>query len=128
MLEREKRKDEPYRGQPEPSRLVPVDAGPDFDALRARYPSGHLIARAIVNLSYLGPNDRGPLLYGTIKEIVPSTISVPAYLRAPLMSLPARASSEPDGPHTLVPPRYTAEVASGPLGILYLRTVRRIGG
>jgi hypothetical protein len=128
LLEREKRKDEPYRGQPEPSRLVPVDAGPDFDALRARYPSGHLIARAIVNLSYLGPNDRGPLLYGTIKEIVPSTISVPAYLRAPLMSLPARASSEPDGPHTLVPPRYTAEVASGPLGILYLRTVRRIGG
>jgi len=128
MLEREKQTIEPDRSQPEPTRLVPVDAGPDFDALRARYPSGHLIARAIIRLNYLGPSDRGPLLYGTIKQIVPSTISVPAHLRETLTSLAPRPSTGPDGPHTLVPPRYTAEVASGPLGILYLRAVTRTGG
>ena len=127
VLEREKLKDQPYRGQPEPSRLVPVDAGPDFDALQARYSSGHLILRAIISLNYLGAGDRGPLVYGTIKSIVPSTISVPANLREALTHLPPRPSTGPDGPHTLVPPRYAAEVASGPLGILYLRAVKRIG-
>lgn len=125
-LERERQP--PYRGQPEPSRLVPVDAAPDFESLRARYPTGHLIVRAIIGLRYWGPSERGPLLFGTLDGIVPSTVAVPRDLREVLTGLPPRSSTGTDGPHTLVPPRYVAEVASGPLGILYLRAIRRVGG
>jgi hypothetical protein len=122
-LEREKHV---WRGQPEPTRLVPVDAAPDFETLRARYPGTHLIVRAVIGLSYLGPNDRGPLLYGTVRQIVPSTVAVPRAMRDVLSGLPPRPSTGADGPHTLVAPRYIAEVASGPLGILYLKAVRRV--
>ena len=123
VLEREKNT---WRGQPEPTRLVPVDAAPDFDTLRARYPSNHLIARAVITLSYLGPSDRGPLVYGTVREIVPSTVAVPRAMRDTLGGLPPRPPTGPDGPHTLALPRYVAEIASGPLGVLYLRSVRRM--
>ena len=68
-LEREKNT---WRGQSEPTRLVPVDAAPDFETLRARYPTNHLIVRAVIALSYLGPSERGPLIYGTVREIVPA--------------------------------------------------------
>jgi hypothetical protein len=116
-----------WRGQPEPTRLVPVDAAPDFETLRARYPGNHLIVRAVIGLSYLGPNDRGPLLYGTVRQIVPSTVAVPRALREALGGLPPRPSPGPEGPHTLAPPRYVAEIASGPLGVLYLRAIKRVG-
>lgn len=122
-LEREKYT---WRGQLEPTRLVPVDAAPDFDTLRARYPSNHLIARAVIALTYLGPSERGPLIYGSVREIVPSTVAVPRALRDELSGLSPRPATGPDGPHTLAPPRYTAEIASGPLGVLYLRAIRRM--
>jgi hypothetical protein len=124
-LEREK---DTWRGQLEPTRLVPVDAAPDFETLRARYPTNHLIVRAVIALSYLGPSERGPLIYGTVREIVPSTVAVPRRLRDALIGLPPRPSTGPDGPHTLVPPRYVADIASGPLGVLYLRAIKRVGG
>jgi hypothetical protein len=113
-----------WRGRVEPSRLVPVDATPEFESLRARYPSGHLLARAIIVLNYLGPGDRGPLLYATVREIVPSRITVPRHLRDAVLNLPPFPTTGPDGPPTDVAPRFVAEIASGPLGVLYLRSVR----
>lgn len=124
-LEREKNT---WRGQSEPTRLVPVDAAPDFETLRARYPTNHLIVRAVIALSYLGPGERGPLIYGTVREIVPAAVAVPRAMRDTLSGLPTRPSIGPDGPHTLAPPRYVAEIASGPLGVLYLRAIKRVGG
>jgi hypothetical protein len=82
--------------------------------------------RAIIGLTYRGPGDRGPLLYGTVVSVVPSQVTVPRHLRDELAALPSRPPSGPDGPHTLAPPRYVAEMASGPLGVLYLRAVRRL--
>ena len=113
-----------WRGRLEPSRLVPVDAAPDFESLHARYATGHLIVRAIIVLNYLGPIDRGPLVYAMVREVVPSRITVPRDLRDLLLNLPPFPTAGPDGPHTEVPPRFVAEIASGPLGVLYLRSVR----
>ena len=100
------------------SRLVPVDAGPDFETLLARYPTGHLILRAVVGLTYLMPEHGGPLVYGAIRKIVPGEIAVPSHLRAVLDALPARVEAGPPLP------RYEAELAMGRLGIPYLRGVR----
>jgi hypothetical protein len=113
-----------WRGRLEPSRLVPVDAAPDFESLRARYPTGHLIVRAIIVLNYLGPSARGPLLYARVRETVPSRIAVPKHLRDVLLILPEFPATGPDGPHGEVPPRFDAEIAGGPLGVLYLRSLR----
>lgn len=114
----------PWRDRLEPSRLVPVDAGPAFAPLRAAYPANHLIVRAVIGLVYLGPREHGPLLYGTLRQIIPSRISVPRHLRQVLTTLPSRVESPPDAARTAAPPRYHAELASGPLGILYVRGIR----
>src|SRR5687768_1479485 len=52
-------------------RLVPVDAGLDFDTLRDKYGPGHLILRAVIGLVFLGSSSGGPLVYGSIRELVP---------------------------------------------------------
>jgi hypothetical protein len=59
-----------------------------------------------------------------VREVVPSRIAVPRYLRDVLLNLPTFPTTGPDGPHGEVPPRFVAEIASGPLGVLYLRSVR----
>jgi hypothetical protein len=109
------------------TRLVPVDAGPEFDALRARYPSGHLILRAVFGLSYIGPSAsgpfRGPLIYGLVRGLVPATVTVPRRFRPVIADLPP-PSVLPDGSPR--PPRYEAELATGPLGVPYLRGLRRV--
>jgi hypothetical protein len=110
-----------------PTRLVPVDAGPDFESLRAKYPSGHLILRAIFALTYIGPSAtapvRGPLVHGRLRELVPATVSVPRHLR-PVVDGLSPPSVPSDG--SSVPPRYEAEIATGPLGVPYLRGLRRL--
>lgn len=116
--------DGPWRFVNEPSRLVPVDAGPDFEPLRAKYSSNHLVVRAVIGLRYVGPGSGGPLIYGLVRQVVPATITVPRSMRPVLEGLDAPSPVKPDGPH---PPRYEADVASGPLGVLYLRRLRRIG-
>ena len=100
------------------SRLVPVDAGVDFDALRTRYPSGHLIMRAIIGLQYVPADRGGPLLYGTLRELVPAAVAVPTRLRAALDELTPRAPHEG--------PRYEVELAIGSLGLPYVRAVRLV--
>lgn len=98
------------------SRLVPVDASAEFDPLRERYPSGHLILRAVIRLMFLPPERGGPLVYGVVREIVPSRIAVPSHLRPTLDALsPQDADAKP---------RYEADVAIGRLGVPYLRRLR----
>lgn len=98
------------------SRLVPVDAGADFDALRQRYPSGHLIMRAVIGLSYQADASSGRLVHGTLRAIVPERIAVPKRLRATVDQLSADSAG--------TDPRYEADLAIGALGVPYLRALR----
>ena len=101
-------------------RLVPVDAAADFETLRGRYPTGHLIVRGVIRLGFVGPERGGPLVYGMLREVVPANIAVPAHLRSVFDGLPD------SGPGPEVTPRYEAEVAIGSLGLPYLRSARRL--
>jgi hypothetical protein len=103
------------------SRLVPVDAGLDFDTLRIRYPSGHLILRGVIGMAYLAPKDGGPLVYGTLRDVVPGGVAVPSQLRHVVDGLMA----PPPGAPTL--PRYEVELAVGSLGFPYVRALRLVG-
>jgi hypothetical protein len=120
---------EPYRPVMEQSRLVPVDAAADFDSLRGRYPSGHLILRAVIGIGFRGPNEGGPLLYGFVRELVPTAVTVPRHLRPVLDGLTRLGATAPPGaqPHAPVGPRYEADLAIGQLGIPYVRGIRRLG-
>jgi hypothetical protein len=99
------------------SRLVPVDAGADFDALRLRYPS-HLIMRGVIGLSYVTPENGGPLLHGMLREVVPQQVAVPQAMKGLFDALPRPGES------SVTEPRYEAELAIGELGLPYLRSVR----
>lgn len=113
--------DEQGRRQPEmTSRLVPVDAGPDFEALRRRYPTGHLMLPGVIGLAYVGAADGGPMVYGTLRQIVPHTLAVPRRLRSVLDDLAGREQE-------VTAPRYEVDVAVGRLGLPYVRAVRRMG-
>jgi hypothetical protein len=102
-----------------PSRLVPVDVGLDLEGLRARYPSGHLILRGVIGLSYVSAERGGPMLHGVLREVVPSAVAVPYAFRSVLDGLAAteRATTEP---------RYEAELAVGRLGLPYVRSLRSL--
>jgi hypothetical protein len=110
----------------EPTRLVPVDAGPDVETLRSRYGAGHLILRATIGLTYVPPSNRGPLVYGWIRTLHPSAVTVPRSLRPLLEGLPRTVQSftgKPD--ETLAAPRFEVELSVGRLGIPYVTGVRR---
>jgi hypothetical protein len=98
------------------SRLVPVDAGVDVDALRQRYPTGHVIVRAVIGLSYVSADAAGRVLYGTLRQIVPPHVAVPRRFRSVLEALPPQASAKV--------PRYEVDLAIGRLGVPYVRAVR----
>ncbi len=100
------------------SRLVPVDAGLDFDTLRQRYPTGHLILRAIIGISYVRDETTGPLIYGRLVDVVPQKVAVPYQFRELLKQL-----SEQRGSST-TEPRYDGELAVGELGLPYVRALR----
>jgi hypothetical protein len=72
-------------GQPTRSRLVPVDAGLDREALIARYPNGrtHLIAPGFIGVREAGPGAAGSL-EGYLVNIDPRGIHVPTALAARL--------------------------------------------
>lgn len=110
-----------WRGRPEASKLVPVDAGLDREALVAKYPSGYLVLRGIIQLAYLGPASKGPLLYGWLSDLVPHEVSVPRHLR-PVLDRLGPSGTHPDDSPT--PPRYEVELAVGPLGVPYIRSLR----
>ena len=109
-----------------PSRLVPIDAGLDGEALRTKYGSGHLILRAVISLAY----SSDPLLYAWIREVVPATVTVPRQMVPLLEGMQARlnridpaASTPPDA----LSPRYEVDLAIGRLGIPFIKAIRRIG-
>jgi hypothetical protein len=89
------------------SRLVPVDASSDLETLLARYPSGHLILRAVIALGYVPPSRSGPLVYGWIRELIPPGITVPRELRGRLTG-----------------GLYDVDLALGRLGIPYVTDIR----
>jgi hypothetical protein len=107
----------PARIPPLTSRLVPVDAGVDFDALRVRYPSGHLILRAEIGLSYVTTEGGGRVLRGTLRDVVPRRVAVPTRMRAVVDARGARAGE----------PRYEVDLALGTLGLPYVRALRARG-
>jgi hypothetical protein len=100
------------------SRLVPVDAAVEFETLRARYPSGHLIVRGVIGIVYLPPGAGGPLIYGTLRDLVPATVAVPQAFRPLLAGMTNAAASD------VTEPRFAAEIAVGRLGIPYVRSVQ----
>ena len=101
-----------------PSRLVPVDVGLDFARLRVRYPSGHLILRGVIGLSYVSASRGGPMLHGVLRNVVPSVVAVPYQFRTIVQGLIATADSG------AVQPRYEVELAVGSLGLPYIRSLR----
>lgn len=105
------------------SRLVPVDADLDRDVLLGRYATNHLILRATVGLTYLGPSSGGPLIYGFVRQVVPSAIVVPRHLVSALRGLPPVAVPSA-GAADSFQPRYAAEISVGRVGIPLLKGVR----
>jgi len=81
-------------GQPTRSRLVPVDAGLDRDALVARYPDGrtHLIAPGFIGVRETGPGGTGSL-EGYLVNIDPRGLHVPTELAARLRRASSRNPS-----------------------------------
>jgi len=79
-------------GQPTRSRLVPVDASPDRDVLRAKYPDGrtHLITAGFIGLRPVpGPGGTSSL-EGYLVSIDPRGIHVPAQFAPTLRQGSAR--------------------------------------
>lgn len=72
------------------SRLVPVDAGLDLDALRGEYPDRqrHLVLPAVLGIVYdAGVHSGGPSVAGRIHEVLPSEIQVPSHARGVFVGL-----------------------------------------
>ena len=101
------------------SHLVPVDASLDRDALIARYPSGHFVLRASIQLHYRDAKEKGgPLVYAGIRRLIPVSISIPFALKDRLATLPARGEFST--------PRYEVDIAHGQLGIPYVTDIRPV--
>jgi hypothetical protein len=97
------------------SRLVPVDASLDVDTLLARYPRGHLVLRASIELDFVPPANKGPLVYGRIRNVIPSVLTVPRQLRDRFL------------PRGAPPPsHYDVELAVGRLGIPYVTGISNV--
>ena len=101
------------------SRLVPVDAGVDLEALRRRYPAGHLIMRGTIGVAYIGPDSGGPLLHGVLREVVPPTVAVPHHLK------PLFEGLHPPITAGATEPRYEVDLAIGRMGLPYVVGGRR---
>jgi hypothetical protein len=91
--------------------------------LLGRYASNHLILRAIVGLSYLGPSSGGPLIYGFVRQVVPPGLVVPRHVVAILRGLPPAPASSAGASDTFQP-RYEADVVVGRAGIPILKGLR----
>jgi hypothetical protein len=113
-----------------PSRLVPVDVGLNVDLLTARYPgAGHLIVPAWIQLGWAGPGAGGPLVFGSIRSLEPSSVTVPRpfadHLRALAPSSTLSRDARPDAAPIPPPlPRYEVDLAVGRLGIPWVVAVR----
>jgi hypothetical protein len=107
-----------YRVSYSQSRLVPVDASLDREELLRRYPTGHLVTRASIEIRYLDPSNKGPLVYGYIRRVIPDQVAIPRALENRVRDLGVRGEKGE--------PRYEVDVAVGRVGIPYVTDVRRL--
>jgi hypothetical protein len=118
----------PWRGGIEPSRLVPVDADLDREALARRLSAAHLILRAVIFLRLHESATTGAVLYGGVQELVPPEMIVPRHLQQPLRDLAPPELPPPDRSVTTSSrapraPRFDVDVAVGRFGIPYVARV-----
>lgn len=107
--QRRRLKEDPALPRPavEPSRLVPIDAGTDRDALARRHASAPtLILPALIRLAWVPANSGGPMTYGYVERLVVSEVTVPKRLRTALAT------------------RFEADLAVGRLGFPWVTDVR----
>jgi hypothetical protein len=92
------------------SRLFAIDAGPDVEALRARYPdrTRFMLVPATVRPRLHHPKHGTPVPAATIARPDNAGLHVPHALGAPLEGLHTRVTGEPDGED-----RFTAIVSTG---------------
>jgi hypothetical protein len=108
------------------SRLVPVDAAREVEPLLRRYPTGHLIVRGVIDLVFTPAEQGGPMVHGIIRQLTPSTVTVPLELRPLLEDLARSLRRDPPAEGVrILEPRYQVDVAIGPLGLPYVTSVRR---
>ena len=116
------------------SRLIAVDAGPDPDVLRARYPdrARYVISAAEVRMHY-GPRwsatgaRSGPRVQGHIGRILPSSLHVPVQFHPALKEITARSRGTRAGPYgDAGSPRYRATVHYGARNEPWIVDLQRI--
>lgn len=98
-------RDSPALSRPEDSRLVPVDAGPDPAALRARYAGQRVIVVPAVFRVRVHRRAEGGVLWGTMDRLVTEDVTGSIRLRNLLRALPRGAR------------RYEVDLVIGRLGI-----------
>lgn len=117
-------------GRPTASRLVPIDVGLDVPVLAERYAEGgHLIVSGWIQIAWVGPGAGGPLVYGFIRSLEPSSFTVPRpladHLRALRPFTPRPRGMRPDRPPPApAAPRYEVDLAVGRFGIPWVVEVR----
>jgi hypothetical protein len=90
------------------SRLVPVDADPDREALVRRHTGEPVIVLpAVVRMRYRLDPTRGPSVWATVESLALADLSVPLGLRNPLRA-----------------PHYRVRLAVGRLGLPWIASVR----
>jgi hypothetical protein len=99
-------------GARDDSRLVPIDAGPDREALGARYRGQPVIVLPAVFRVRLSHPKEGAMLWGTLDRLVTEDVYGSLRLRERLRALPP-------GPR-----RYEADVAVGRLGVQRIVEIR----
>lgn len=121
---------DPGARPPTASRLVPIDAGPDWEPLAERYPPGaHLIVAAWIHVGWIGPDAGGPLVYGYIQRLDPAHVVVPPQFADRVREAARRASGEA-GAQAGAPVREPAaaplevDLVVGRLGIPWVADVR----
>lgn len=99
------------------SRLVPVDAGLDREALFRRYASSPvLILQAVIGIRYSDDATRGPSVWGTVEGLAVDEVSVPLALRGPFKPLRSQNPTPFAPPFPPPLPRYSVTLGAGALG------------
>ncbi|MEW6323244.1 MAG: DUF4824 family protein [Acidobacteriota bacterium] len=90
------------------SRLVPIDAGRDRQALLDRHgDGGHLVLPAIFAIEWTPASAGGPLVSGSLRAVVTSRLTVPAEWRGAVDA-----------------PQYEVDVAVGRAGLPWITAIR----
>jgi hypothetical protein len=124
--QRRRLKEDPALPRPavEPSRLVPIDAGADREALARRHATAAtLIVPAVIRLMWVPAESGGPMMYGYVERLVVQEVTVPKRLRNALAAYRA-TSTTPRTPASEPPARFEVDLAVGRLGFPWVTDVR----